>query len=55
MKIAQIAYTNTAPFFHGWPEQQFPLQPEFPTELAELALCGTDSGGAASHRRELAT
>ena len=26
-KIAQIAYTNTAPIFrHGWPEPEFPLQ-----------------------------
>ncbi len=40
MKIAQIAYTNTAPFFHNWPEDEFPLQPGVPAELAALARRG---------------
>jgi chorismate dehydratase len=48
MKIAQIDYTNTAPFFHGWPEAEFPLQPGVPTELARLAHRGEMLAGPLS-------
>jgi chorismate dehydratase len=40
MKIAQINYANTVPFFHFWPAGEFELHPGVPTELAEAAKRG---------------
>lgn len=45
VKVAQIAYTNTAPFFHFWPKGEFELVPGVPKELAQAARVGDVAAG----------
>lgn len=40
MNVARISYTNTAPFFHFWETDQFPLTSGVPRALARAAKDG---------------
>jgi chorismate dehydratase len=40
IKVGQISYLNTAPFFHHWPTGAFQLGPGAPRQLAEEAAAG---------------